>query len=110
MAPHADDQPQEHSRVEQRQSKPLFTVDSPNVCYTDDEIRSKYTYRTTEVTQATSGQYVATPKEVVYDFKVDRKIGKVGMMLVGWGGSSMQTSSYASDSLLIPPQATTVPL
>jgi len=66
---------------------PLFTVDSPNVTYTDDEIRSKYRYRTTSVKKAANGQYVATPKETLYDFKVDRKVGKVGMMLVGWGGS-----------------------
>lgn len=86
MAPHANDSPHELSLQGETQNKPLFTVNSPNVRYTSDEILSKYTYRTTEVTQGTSGQYVATPKETVYDFKVDRKVGKVGMMLVGWGG------------------------
>ena len=69
----------------------LFTVDSPNVEYTDNEIKTKYTYRTTSVTQAGNGKYVATPKETVYDFKVDREIGKVGMMLVGWGGNNGAT-------------------
>ena len=71
--------------------KDLFTVDSPNVVYTDEEIRSKYVYRTTAVTQVESGKYVATPKETVYDFKVERKVGKVGMMLVGWGGNNGTT-------------------
>jgi hypothetical protein len=56
---------------------PLFTVQSPNVTYSDDAIVSKYVYRQTKV---------ATPKETAYDFKVERKVGKVGMMLVGWGG------------------------
>ncbi|KAL8822064.1 MAG: hypothetical protein Q9191_007193 [Dirinaria sp. TL-2023a] len=69
----------------------LFTVESPNVEYTESEIKTKYTYRTTSVTQAGNGKYVATPKETVYDFKVDRKIGKVGMMLVGWGGNNGTT-------------------
>src|SRR4051812_46983952 len=69
----------------------LFTVNSPNVFYTDSEIRSKYTYRTTSVSEISEGKYVATPKETVYDFKVDRKVGKVGMMLVGWGGNNGST-------------------
>ena len=69
----------------------LFTVDSPNVVYTDAEIKSKYSYRTTSVRQAADGSYVATPKETHYDFKVERKVGKVGMMLVGWGGNNGTT-------------------
>lgn len=87
MAPHATDD-SEHSDGLQGVGarRPLFTVNSPNVVYTHDEIRSKYKYRTTAVFQGANGQYVATPKEVQYDFKVDRNVGKVGMMLVGWGG------------------------
>lgn len=86
MAPHADYGPVLGS---QRDAKhPLFVVNSPNVTYTDDKIESKYKYRTTEVAQDANGRYVATPKEVQYEFKTDRKVGKVGMMLVGWGGSS----------------------
>ncbi|OIW31552.1 myo-inositol-1-phosphate synthase [Coniochaeta ligniaria NRRL 30616] len=69
----------------------LFVVNSPNVEYTDSEIRSKYTYRTTLVSQGADGKYVATPKETVYDFKVDRKIPKLGVMLVGWGGNNGTT-------------------
>lgn len=69
----------------------LFTVESPDVVYTDDQIKSRYVYRTTSVSQGGSGKYVATPKEMVYDFKVDRKVGKVGMMLVGWGGNNGTT-------------------
>ena len=72
-------------------AKPLFTVESPNVTYTDNDIKSKYTYRTTSVSKSSSGQYVATPKETIYDFKVDRKVGKTGMMLVGWGGNNGST-------------------
>ncbi|KAK5987215.1 Inositol-3-phosphate synthase [Cladobotryum mycophilum] len=68
-----------------------FVVNSPNVTYTDSEIRSKYTYRTTSVENDGNGNYVATPKETLYDFKVDRKVPKVGMMLVGWGGNNGTT-------------------
>ncbi|KAI1639031.1 myo-inositol-1-phosphate synthase [Biscogniauxia mediterranea] len=69
----------------------LFTVNSPNVTYTDNEILSKYTYRTTSVTRGADGKYVATPRETLYDFKVDRKVPKTGMMLVGWGGNNGTT-------------------
>ncbi|KAL6805799.1 inositol-3-phosphate synthase [Trichoderma sp. SZMC 28012] len=68
-----------------------FVVNSPNVNYTDSEIRSKYTYRTTSVETDANGNFVATPKETLYDFKVDRKVPKVGMMLVGWGGNNGTT-------------------
>ncbi|KAL9129417.1 MAG: hypothetical protein Q9217_002122 [Psora testacea] len=73
------------------QHKDLFTVESPNVVYTDKEINSRYVYRTTAVSQASNGKYIATPKETVYDFKLDREVGKVGMMLVGWGGNNGTT-------------------
>lgn len=72
-------------------NEPLYTVDSPNVVYTDTTIKTKYTYKTTSVTKKANGGYVANPKETVYDFKVDRAVGKVGMMLVGWGGNNGST-------------------
>ena len=58
-------------------NKDLFVVNSPNVVYTESEIKSRYTYRTTSVSQNAHGKYVATPKETVYDFKVGRKIPKL---------------------------------
>jgi len=69
-------------------NKELFTVNSPNVLYTDNEINTKYTYRTTSVTKDENGKYIATPKETLYDFKVDRRVPKTGVMLVGWGGNN----------------------
>lgn len=72
-------------------NKELFTVSSPNVVYSDNEINTKYAYRTTSVTENGDGKFVATPKETLYDFKVDRKVPKTGMMLVGWGGNNGTT-------------------
>lgn len=43
-------------------NKDLFTVNSPNVVYSDNEIRTKYAYRTTSVTETGDGKFVATPK------------------------------------------------
>lgn len=70
---------------------PLFKVNSSNVRYTDSEILSKYIYRTTSVATAEDGSFMATPHETVYNFHVDRKVPKVGMMLVGWGGNNGTT-------------------
>lgn len=68
-----------------------FTVDSPNVAYTDAEIRSRYTYRTTRVETGPDGSLVATPHETKYEFKVERKVPKTGLMMVGWGGNNGST-------------------
>ncbi|KAF3008171.1 hypothetical protein G7054_g753 [Neopestalotiopsis clavispora] len=97
MAPHAEiDSASSNGDGHHRQAgtpahEDLFQVESPNVVYTDSEIRSKYTYRTTSVKKNDNGKYVATPKETNYDFKVDRKVPRVGMMLVGWGGNNGTT-------------------
>ncbi|KAL1960558.1 hypothetical protein VTO42DRAFT_7137 [Malbranchea cinnamomea] len=93
MAPHADvaANGSVNGLVSSTPKTDLFTVDSPNVVYTDDAIKSRYVYRTTAVTRSENGKFVATPKETVYDFKVERKVPKVGVMLVGWGGNNGTT-------------------
>ena len=80
-----------HITTDTAAKKQLFTVNSPDVRYTDNEIKSKYVYRTTAVKKNANGSYVASPKELAYDFKVERKVGKVGLMLVGWGGNNGST-------------------
>lgn len=96
MAPHAEGTNGFESSVGSvtsniSSSKPeLFTVQSPNVQYTDSDITSKYTYRTTEV-NVDNGKYIATPNETLYDFKTERNVGKVGLMLVGLGGNNGTT-------------------
>lgn len=93
MAPHAEDGVGHANGFAANMAPPkdLFVVNSPNVEYTEDSIRSKYTYRTTDVVKNADGKYVAAPKETLYDFKVDRKVPKVGVMLVGWGGNNGTT-------------------
>lgn len=93
MAPHADDSNSSGfaNGGVTAPAQDLFTVNSPNVEYTDSFINTKYTYRTTEVSKNDSGKYVATPKETLYNFKLDRKIPKLGVMLVGWGGNNGTT-------------------
>lgn len=93
MAPHADvaANGSVNGSVSSTPKADTFTVDSPNVVYSDDDIKSKYVYRTTAVSRSEDGKIVAVPKEVVYDFKVDRKVPKVGMMMVGLGGNNGST-------------------
>ncbi|PSR97039.1 myo-inositol-1-phosphate synthase [Coniella lustricola] len=70
----------------------LFTVESPNVEYTDTSILSRYTYRTTSIKKVGDGSnYIAVPHETVYNFKVSCGTPKVGVMLVGWGGNNGTT-------------------
>ncbi|KAJ0427082.1 hypothetical protein BJY00DRAFT_271654 [Aspergillus carlsbadensis] len=94
MAPHANSDVAANGAVNgsaQAARAPLFTVNSPNVEYTDAEIKSTYAYHTTDVTRNADGKLVATPKAATYQFKVDRKVGKVGLMMVGWGGNNGST-------------------
>jgi myo-inositol-1-phosphate synthase len=98
MAPHADDiMPVSGSlngfgtHSPSASSGSLFTVDSPNVVYTDDAIKTKYTYHIATVTSTPDYKYVAIPRTLTYHFKVDRKVPKVGVMLVGWGGNNGST-------------------
>lgn len=68
-----------------------FTVNSFDVEYTKDAIRSRYTYHTTHVKKDSEGAVVATPKKTVYNFKTDRHVNRVGVMMVGWGGNNGTT-------------------
>ncbi|KAK5134107.1 hypothetical protein LTR08_006882 [Meristemomyces frigidus] len=92
MAPHANDANGSAAgiSIHDTRAASVFTVDSPNVTYSNADITSKYTYRTTDVSFK-DGKYSAVPKETVYDFKTERKVGKVGVMLVGWGGNNGTT-------------------
>ena len=71
MAPHAEDSVGQASGFDAKTASPKhpFMVSSPNVEYTEDTIKSKYTYRTTDVIQDANGNYVVSPKETLYDFK-----------------------------------------
>ncbi|CAI5732551.1 unnamed protein product [Hyaloperonospora brassicae] len=63
-----------------------FTVNSKNVEYTDDEITSHYSYTTTRV----EGN-VATPLDVKYTLKTQRRVPRLGVMIVGLGGNNGST-------------------
>ncbi|KAI5820251.1 hypothetical protein BZA77DRAFT_301938 [Pyronema omphalodes] len=92
MAPHANgDSNGSVAAAPAHNGNDLFVVNSPNVVYSEDAIKSTYTYQSTKVTKTADAKYIAQPVETKYDFKVERKVGKVGLMLVGWGGNNGST-------------------
>ncbi|KAJ1726243.1 Myo-inositol-1-phosphate synthase [Coemansia biformis] len=69
-----------------------FKVDSPHVRYGSDVIEADYTYDTTVVTRdAEGGSLRARPAKVGYQFRTKTNVGRVGLMMVGWGGNNGST-------------------
>ncbi|KKY23442.1 putative myo-inositol-1-phosphate synthase [Phaeomoniella chlamydospora] len=97
MAPHADNDVSylEGNGIRGGDSftrKPVFTVNSSKVSYTEDSILSNYTYHTTAIEKQADGNLIATPNELNYVFKTERHAPeKLGLMLVGWGGNNGTT-------------------
>ena len=69
-----------------------FTVNSPNVHYASDKITSKYEYGTTKLTKgAAENDWIIEPRKELFEFTLDRKVPKFGLMLVGLGGNNGST-------------------
>ncbi|XP_052743422.1 inositol-3-phosphate synthase [Bicyclus anynana] len=75
-------------------SSSKITVSSPNLKYTEDFIYSDYDYEETLVTK-TEHELVAKPYHTSLKIRTGRKVGKVGVMLVGWGGNNGSTFTAA---------------
>lgn len=65
-------------------------VNSPNVAYGKEHITSTYQYDSTDV-QVKGGDVVVTPKQTEFKLRTDRRVPKVGIMLVGLGGNNGTT-------------------
>lgn len=63
-----------------------FTVNSDKTTVTEDSITSTYEYHNTTVQGS-----VVTPTTETYTFKTCKRVPKLGMMLVGWGGNNGST-------------------
>ncbi|CAB3230154.1 unnamed protein product [Arctia plantaginis] len=73
---------------------PSLVVTSPNVKYTDEYIYSDYQYEETLVTK-NGDDLIAKPIRKTLSIRTERKVGKVGVMLVGWGGNNGSTFTAA---------------
>ena len=74
---------------------PEIITQSPNVAYTPEYITSQYVYRDAKVSKKENGSLVVEPTETQYEFRVSRKVPKLGLMLVGWGGNNGSTLTAA---------------
>uniref|UniRef100_A0A8C4FD68 inositol-3-phosphate synthase n=1 Tax=Dicentrarchus labrax TaxID=13489 RepID=A0A8C4FD68_DICLA len=69
-------------------------INSPNVKYTDTHIMAQYSYQTTSV--HTEGDRVTvTPRTTEMTFRTERRVPRLGVMLVGWGGNNGTTVTAA---------------
>ncbi|CAX40478.1 inositol-3-phosphate synthase, putative [Candida dubliniensis CD36] len=57
----------------------------------DDHLYTKFTYENSVVEKDANGKFVVTPAASDYEFKVDLKVPKVGLLLVGIGGNNGTT-------------------
>ena len=67
-----------------------FRVNSPKVQYTEEHIVSEYSYNSSK-TKFENGELVVEPTETNYTFKTERKVPKLGVMVVGLGGNNGTT-------------------
>jgi myo-inositol-1-phosphate synthase len=71
-----------------------FEVNSPHVKYDAEYITSTYVYDHTLVEETPAGA-VASPVHQDFVFRTGRKVPKLGMMMVGWGGNNGSTLTGA---------------
>ncbi|XP_027857286.1 inositol-3-phosphate synthase 1-A [Xiphophorus couchianus] len=69
-------------------------VNSPNVKYTDTHIEAHYSYQTTSVRQE-GNRVTVTPRSTEMTFRTQRRVPRLGVMLVGWGGNNGTTVTAA---------------
>lgn len=72
----------------------MLCVSNPNVVYSPTHITSKYLYEKNHV-EAEGQKLIITPQKHEYTFRTTRKVPKVGVMLVGWGGNNGSTVTAA---------------
>lgn len=71
-----------------------FEVDSPDVVYGPDAIEAQYEYRTTRVSRD-GGVLKVRPVSARLWIRTERKVPRLGLMLVGWGGNNGSTLTAA---------------
>ncbi|KPA77360.1 myo-inositol-1-phosphate synthaseinositol-3-phosphate synthase putative (INO1) [Leptomonas pyrrhocoris] len=70
---------------------PAIYVKSDKVCYTDSSIETQYDYHSTRVSRGANGTVEVEPITHHLMFKTERKVPRVGVMLVGWCGNNGTT-------------------
>jgi len=71
-------------------ARPSLKVNSPNLKYTEEAIVADYVYRATK-TKVVGDEIVVEPVETKYTFRTERKVPRLGVMIVGLGGNNGTT-------------------
>ena len=88
--------PADHTGVT---SQHRIVVNNPSVQYSDAHIDSQYLYEKNHVDLDQSSKTVTiTPRKHLYRFRTERRVPKVGVMLVGWGGNNGSTVTAAIEA------------
>lgn len=69
-------------------------INSPNVRYTKTHIEAQYSYHTTAV-HRDGDTLTVTPSTNELMFRTERRVPRLGVMLVGWGGNNGSTVTAA---------------
>ncbi|CAB1327845.1 unnamed protein product [Coregonus sp. 'balchen'] len=69
-------------------------INNPNVKYTDTHIEAQYSYHTTAV-RRDEDTLIVTPSVSELAFRTERRVPRLGVMLVGWGGNNGTTVTAA---------------
>ncbi|XP_042175470.1 inositol-3-phosphate synthase 1-B isoform X2 [Oncorhynchus tshawytscha] len=69
-------------------------INNPNVKYTDTHIEAQYCYHTTAV-RRDGDTLTVTPSVSELEFRTERHVPRLGVMLVGWGGNNGTTVTAA---------------
>lgn len=69
-------------------------VESPYVKYSENYIDAIYKYNTTKARHVGS-KIVVTPEDVTLNIRTEKKVPKLGLMLIGWGGNNGSTVTAA---------------
>merc|ERR1712137_1328089 len=67
-----------------------LVVESPNVTYTDETITSNYIYQRSQ-TRIEEDKIVVSPVNANYSFQTQRKVPKLGCMIIGLAGNNGTT-------------------
>ncbi|KAK9453234.1 hypothetical protein V1511DRAFT_506024 [Dipodascopsis uninucleata] len=91
MAPHATDETGTSEVPEMLSGRTTVSVISDKAQLESGYLLSNFTYENACVQKLPNGKYEVTPTKVDYNFKVDMKVPKTGLMLVGLGGNNGST-------------------
>uniref|UniRef100_T1PP12 inositol-3-phosphate synthase n=1 Tax=Musca domestica TaxID=7370 RepID=T1PP12_MUSDO len=73
-------------------------VVSPNVQISENYIETDYTYQTSNVKRLANGKIQVFPESANLKIRTDRRVPKLGLMLVGWGGNNGSTLTAALEA------------